>query len=323
MSFLKQQQIFEPVTNHTAHVTNFQDLITAERVRLVGTTFVGTTKDTNFWTEAVTGSGTVAQSGGEITLNTGLTANSTVQYQSVRTGRFIPAVENVARTVMRLGDTGTANNIRNWGAFDANNGAFFQLNGTTLNVVTRSGGSDTAVAKASWNVNNTFTLDTNYHSYEIHFSYVHIEFWIDNVLVHQISISGTLPVQTFTLPFTFQSNNSGGGTGNVNMIASLGTIFRNGKLQTDSIGKNLTTAATTVLKFGAGRLHHIVLNNPNLNTGTLTLFDNTAASGTTICTFFLPKNAALTPISVDYDIPFSIGLTAVTSVACDVTITYE
>jgi len=56
----------------------------------------------------------------------------------------------------RVGDTGKTGVVRNWGAFDSLDGFFFQLNGTTLNVVHRwtmdgAGTQNMAVAQSAWN----------------------------------------------------------------------------------------------------------------------------------------------------------------------------
>lgn len=50
-------------------------------VRLVGTTFDGATKDTNFWTETVTGTGSVTQDG-EVILSIGTTAGTVLKYSA-------------------------------------------------------------------------------------------------------------------------------------------------------------------------------------------------------------------------------------------------
>lgn len=326
MSYFGQVQLRNLQTGDLAYITDFNDLEVAKKVRLVGTTFIGTTKDTNFWTETNAGTGSVTQTAGTVVLATGATANSTTQYQTVRVARFIPGTESVYRAVMKFSNTGTSNNIRRFGGYTANDGAFFQLNGTTMQIGTRAGGSDTVVNQASWNKNtSSFTLDTNYHSFEIHFAYTNFDFYIDGTLVHQVAISGTstLAAQNLNVNATMENINSGGQTANVSSTFTVSTIFRIGELQTSPIYKNLTTAATTTLKFGAGHLHSVVINNINLNAGTIALFDNTTNSGTLIATITIPKNAALTPIDLHYDVPFSIGLTAVTSVACDITITYE
>jgi len=62
--------------------------------------------------------------------------------------------QNVEMTIA-VGDTGKSNVRRRWGYFDADNGAFFELNGTTLSVVRRSRATgsvvDTAVNQSLWN----------------------------------------------------------------------------------------------------------------------------------------------------------------------------
>lgn len=55
----------------------------------------------------------------------------------------------------RIGDTGKTNVLRNWGAFDANEGMFFQLDGTTLKVVHRwtleGSTGNHSVSQENWN----------------------------------------------------------------------------------------------------------------------------------------------------------------------------
>ena len=80
---------------------------------------------------------------------------------------------------------------------------------------------------------------------------------------------------------------------------------------------NITLAAptTTVVKSGAGFLHALVINTPAA-TGVITIYDNTAASGTIIGTITQPA-ALLDGVgkSIIYNVKFTIGLTIVTSTA--------
>ena len=85
---------------------------------------------------------------------------------------------------------------------------------------------------------------------------------------------------------------------------------------------NITAAAptTTVVKSGSGILHSITFNKP-VATGVLTIYDNTAGSGTVIGTITTP--ASPMPVTVTYDLVFSTGLTIVSATAAqDVTVTY-
>lgn len=77
---------------------------------------------------------------------------------------------------------------------------------------------------------------------------------------------------------------------------------------------HITTATTTNVKSGAGFLHLIVINTTAA--GAITIYDNTAASGTTIAIFA----ASATIGTYLYDVSFTTGLTVVTAAASDVTI---
>lgn len=87
------------------------------------------------------------------------TANGSSAIRTTNKYHFYwPAVGTEITATVGLGDAGTANNTRRWGYFDEDNGVFFELAGTTLNVVLRSkvSGSvvETRVAQSAWNVDN-------------------------------------------------------------------------------------------------------------------------------------------------------------------------
>lgn len=85
---------------------------------------------------------------------------------------------------------------------------------------------------------------------------------------------------------------------------------------------NITAAAptTTTVRTGSGVLHCITFNKP-VATGTVTIYDNTAASGTIIGTITVP--ASPQPVTVFYDCAFSTGLTIVTGTAAqDLTVSF-
>lgn len=86
-------------------------------------------------------------------------------------------------------------------------------------------------------------------------------------------------------------------------------------------GTHLNANGTTTLRTGPGVLHAVALNTKGAAANTLTLYDNTAASGTVIAvidTVNLNTNMLL------YDVAFAIGLTAIlaTGTAADVTISW-
>lgn len=80
---------------------------------------------------------------------------------------------------------------------------------------------------------------------------------------------------------------------------------------------NIATATTTTVKSGAGYLHSIVVNTTAA--GSITIYDNTAGSGTKIATL----KASIGENTYLYDVNFSVGLTIVTGAASDITATYK
>ena len=83
---------------------------------------------------------------------------------------------------------------------------------------------------------------------------------------------------------------------------------------------NITTDTTTTLKSIPGYLHTVCVNTPAA-TGTITIYDNTAASGTKIGTI---TSYASTPRCFTYDVAFWTGLTIVTAVAAqDITVSFR
>jgi hypothetical protein len=83
---------------------------------------------------------------------------------------------------------------------------------------------------------------------------------------------------------------------------------------------NINTTATTTLKTTPGVLHEVCVNTPNA-TGTVQIYDNTAASGNKIG---LITQYASTPRCFTYDVAFWTGLTIVTAPAAgDLTVSFR
>lgn len=80
---------------------------------------------------------------------------------------------------------------------------------------------------------------------------------------------------------------------------------------------NITSNTTTVVKSGAGVLAKLTINTTAA--GAITIYDNTAASGTKIAT--LPASAVVG--TYDYDVAFATGLTIVTAASSDITVSYR
>lgn len=311
-------------TDRHVWVTNSNAMNTVETVRLVGTNFDGTTKDTNFWTQTVTGSGSVTQSGGEIELGTGVTANSTVQYNSVRRARFVVSSPLQWQSITKFVTAGTTNNVRRIGAYDDTDGFFFELDGATFSIGYRKSSSDTTVSSGSFNGNYgpSYTLDTAYHKFAIEWGPKGVFFYIDGILLHKDSAGHRS--NFLSLPIRFENNNSNGLTTDVVLDVLASAIVRYGSLITNPTSHfESGQIAAQVLKYGPGAVRGLVISNIDNNANVI-LYDNTAASGTVIWNSGqMPSNA--TPFDIDmHGLPFSTGLTlAITTADCDTLVVYE
>lgn len=99
----------------------------------------------------------------------------------------------------------------------------------------------------------------------------------------------------------------------------------NGQMITEETGRpyaHISTATTTTVKSGAGSLHSITINTLGTVASTITVYDNTAGSGTVIAVLNSLSTGQGTYI---YNAAFATGLTLVTTgtVAPDVTVTYR
>lgn len=97
---------------------------------------------------------------------------------------------------------------------------------------------------------------------------------------------------------------------------------------------NITTNATTVIKSTAGMFYGFTVNNNGFTTaGTITVYDNSAGSGTKIGTWVLAISPpGTTVLATDYvpavqlSVAFATGLTFVTATtapAADITVSYR
>lgn len=109
-----------------------------------------------------------------------------------------------------------------------------------------------------------------------------------------------------------------------NLLTSLGTKIAGEDLTNDRMKvehqysyARISTATTTVVKSGAGFLHTLTVNSTAA--GTITIYDNTAGSGTIIAQL----KASVAECSFIYDVSFSTGLTIVTGAASGLTVSYR
>ena len=296
------------------------------QVRLVGHSFSGSTKDTSFWGETVTNGGTVDQVPGEVKITTNTTADGTARYYSKHSARFVAGHPNLFTAGVSFKTALTANNIRRIGAYDGTEGVdgdgyYFELDYLTFCVGTRKAGTDTRVATGSFNGKYgdawVPTADT-YYQLSIEMTPMGTWWYVNGILLHK-TISGH-QTGTITLPITMECNNDNSSTADVEMHVIGSVVMREAELTTESIYYHLSgNSATHILKYGAGTLHKIMFNNTSGTT--LTIYDNTAGSGAVIGVITTASGAIG---EWSYDVPFSTGLTLVTTGnSLDATIVYE
>ena len=322
---------------HDVIVSPMGDLKTASSVRLVGAGFVGTVIDSNFWTVTHTSGGSSAQANGSLTLSTNGTANAGEFVSSVRIGRYIAANANYYRGNTRLPIVTTASpsyvNTRRWGAFDANNGFFFQAVQTnpatvpTLSIVCRKTGSDANIINNGFfngDYGPSYALDNNVHTYEIFWTNKNAYFFIDDVLLHTFSGATATLVDTPSLKIGLQCVNSGGNDANNTLVVRSGTINRLGVAESRPQWKYISGAiAGTLLKIGPGTLHTVTVNKPGTSVQ-LNDDNNTIISGAnTICAIDTNKTTGGVG-NYNFNLDFYNGLVVTISGAgSDTTVTYE
>lgn len=82
--------------------------------------------------------------------------------------------------------------------------------------------------------------------------------------------------------------------------------------------RHIATSTTTVVKSGHGLLYAVCINNPG-TTATVTVYDNTAASGTVIAVFGGLAGSS----RQQFEVPFTVGCTVVTTGAPDLTVLFQ
>lgn len=92
------------------------------------------------------------------------------------------------------------------------------------------------------------------------------------------------------------------------------------KVEQRFLYQTITTATTTTIKSSSGFLRTITILGGTA--GAITVYDNTAGSGTTICPTFTP-GAVTPPVTLVFDCTFATGLTIVTGAATIIQVSYR
>lgn len=292
----------------TAIVLPNRQLLVVERTRLLGESVSGSGAiDTLFWASTVVGTGTATKTAGDLVVGTGVGANAAMAVQSVPRGRLLAGHVCVFHTHAHVEDAGVVDNTRRWGAFDATDGFFFELAGTTLYAVARKSSVDTRTAATAWSAGVYTGSVVTPARYEIFYSPGGAWFYINGKLRHTLGVNGSPYVANPNLPVRFESTNSNGLAQDVRLSFSGCGISRFGKEASRPRYANLGAIAATVLKTGAATLHRVTVNRNSAGNGLLTVYDSTTASGTVVARIALDKAVLSTQ---EFNCDLSTGLTA-------------
>ncbi|MFA5871075.1 MAG: hypothetical protein WC842_04325 [Candidatus Paceibacterota bacterium] len=303
-------------------------------VRLSGSSFSGSTIDSNFWTSAATGGAggsAIAQSGSEITLTSGTANADSVTLFSVRNSRYVGGSSMRFRALCQFA-SGTENNKRRIGigfgstAMPAvTDGAWFQLSGTTFSVVTCKGGAinEQVISSGSFNgvLGTTYTPPTTVITLEIYWTNSKVWFVIGDDILHTVSASTETWGNTMSYHIFASSLNSDTAISKTLKIRTA-TISRMGNLETLPMTKNITGVNTSqIFKYSAGTLHRIIVGTP-VNGKTITIYDNVTGTTNPIGIITLPAQSV--PIILEYRSPFFNGLNVVPNdTGLNLTVVYE
>ena len=316
----------------SADCTPNSELITTDKIRLVGSIFNGSTFDTNFWTKGTLVNGTVAQTGSEMIVTSGAAAADYAGFYSVRRANWITGTSNKFRCQMRLEAAADNDLVRRWGIGFAStitstaitDGACFKLTGTTLSLCTYANSVNAAQDIAIENFNGTYTAPTftNNNTYEILYTLGKVYFLINNVIIHTQTYATTYWTYNTTSFHIFADAKTGGdGSTAKTMTFRMMNICRLGSIITNPQFFHGTTAADTILKYGGGKLHGLILNNSKSGT-LISIYDNLSGTANTIAVVG-DVSTTIAPCAVQFDLPFQVGLRIVTTGTWDYTIVYE
>jgi len=309
--------------------TMIDEMMIAEKSRIAGGVFNGTTPDTNFYTTVLNANGTANISNSVLDCATTTNSGSSSFVYTNTIGRYISGNMNHMRGIFRVGDTGVANNTRQIGCTalsDLADSFYFQLSGTTFSIVANTTGlAQIKVDNGSFNGDNlTYQITNTFHTWEILYTNKRIQFYIDKVLIHTLTQT-TLPIcgTRHLRPF-IQNFNTGIGTV-AHLYTQVLSILSWGNIKTQPkyyLQQGLQTGV--LLKYGIGLLHSIVISGVT-NNATVTLYDGTSTAGTPIFT-----SGAMTNQTVPFVIPFNTGVQfinglflTVTAAACNCLVMYE
>lgn len=207
----------DEASDFTAHVSHFGLLKSGTTIPVLKGNFPGTTLDTKQWIKTLSNSATLTIADGMSRLQSGTNSAGSISLSSTRKGRFEAGQISVFQSGVRSGGC-VASNTKIWGmrSADGQEGIYFKCNGATFQVVSKKGGTETAVSSGSFNGPGSHTpADTN-NTYRIEYSAGRALFYSASggkkVLLHSLVDTAEPLVNDLDLGIYYENTNSGNTT---------------------------------------------------------------------------------------------------------------
>lgn len=326
-------EIYDMQEGKEAQITPLKEIMVSQRTRAIGSTFINGYFDFNFWSSATVTTGQISVASGSVILqaSTSAVTNGITVLQTLRTARFVTGSSNEFRAIIRITTaipTSGTNDMR-WGLCDAvdlsttslMNGLYFKWSNGAFYVGARLNGTAMEVSTPSFN-GKVPTITENYTRYQIVYTNIGASFYVNDFLAHKMSPTNISLTASVNFKARAQNINSGGSSAQNIMEAKVITVNRLGMVQTIPLFRRFTGAASRVLKFGPGQLHHIAINNTGSPSSSFTIYDSTFAKTGLEIAAINTNGSSLG--NINYDLPFNDGLFIVSvGNIGDITIVYE
>jgi hypothetical protein len=284
--------LIDEETNSALLIAPNGALNTSELFRLVGDNFINNLPLlSHIWSETIVGSGTITTPDGELNLTTNATSNSSVRLETVRRARFITATFNIAHLAISTPSYTNTNVIRRWGCYDpqsvagGTDGVYWENNGGSYSVVrVKNGVIAESVPEASFSevASNTLVKNNNIAIYEILYNAGTIFFFQNRKLMHRMSSLASAAYGTPHLKVGLECTNINGNTTSNSLVSRGASINRIGASTAIPQSFHIAASGTYTIKNTPGRLHRVILGDKGVGASTMTIYNNTAASGTVI-----------------------------------------
>ena len=287
----------------------------SELIRVAGGNFGTGTILSHLYTTASTGSGSTTQADSEVTLATGITANSDTAFQTAVRARFTTATFNETHQPLSHTDFDATNCITKWGIFDpadniiSGDGVYFKNDSGTISLERMKGGViASTVAEGSFNGGNTFVKNETLHLYKILYNAGSAFFYQDSKLIHKMAY-GEIGYETVHLTAGTSIENTNGNTTNNSIVLYGLAVARLGAPSAINRCFSIDTATSGVINDVPSRLVRIVITELGTGSATLKMYDSTDSSSNRIFSIDLSKEL----ISLDIDVETSNALSYVTT----------